>query len=143
MKKNKLIADYSYDFQLFGLLSYAREYKLAWTINSILNIGLKKEEDIVIRFVGDRTLAISNFKHETPYATVRLLRNRSYDDQKENSAVYLLPELKNFDYLLMVHDESDTGDNNAFSLLGECPLIQYLARIDLDKLKSRENLLFN
>ena len=45
MKKNKLVIEYDFDFELLGILSSARGYKLAWEINQALGIQLVKQQD--------------------------------------------------------------------------------------------------
>jgi hypothetical protein len=50
MKRNKLIIDYEFDFELIGIISTAKGYKLAWEINQLLAIHLVKQPDMVVGF---------------------------------------------------------------------------------------------
>ena len=43
MRKSKLIIEYEYDFNLIGLISTAKGYKLAWELNQALGIHLVKQ----------------------------------------------------------------------------------------------------
>jgi len=54
----------------------------------------------------------------------------------------LIPELKNLDYFLLVQDETEEMDLiNFVKKLSQNPLVQSIVRIDISKLKSKENLL--
>jgi len=142
MKKNKLVVDFVFDFELLGLISPAKDYKMAWTINQALSIKLVKNQDLEIEFVNDKHLIISNYIFETENSTLRLLKNKTVDNN-EPSVSFLLPELRNFDYFIMVEDHAE-----AFSItemvtkIKNVPIIQYISRLDTDKLKSKENLIF-
>jgi len=54
----------------------------------------------------------------------------------------LIPELKNLDYFLLVQDETEQLDlSNFMEKLSKNSLVQSIVRIDISKLKSKENLL--
>ena len=50
MKKSRLDIEYDFDFELLGIHSSARGYKLAWEINQALGIQLVKQPDLVVGF---------------------------------------------------------------------------------------------
>ena len=55
----------------------------------------------------------------------------------------LIPELKRFDYLILVQGFDDTFDTNDLkSRLSSVPKVQYVQSFLVDDLKSRENLIF-
>lgn len=138
MKKTRLTADYSFSFELFGLTSVAREYKLAWSINQSMGINLTKQKDHIIHFIDESKLIISHFLYQSEYGYFRLLKNRSC----EGDLAFLVPEMKNFDYLVIFDDESGAiSPNNVINRLSENPLVEFVARIDTDKLKSKDNLI--
>ena len=142
MAKNKLIIEYEYDFDLFGIISPTREYKLAWLINQKLGIHLIKEDDVRISFLNDEELVITNYLYETEHAQMRLLRNRS-ENRKDDRMNYLVPEMNRFDYLLLKWGEiGDFGDLQWLKKLQQLKEIQYITKMDVEKLKSRENLIF-
>ena len=142
MAKNKLIIEYEYDFDLFGIISPTREYKLAWLINQKLGIHLIKEDDVRISFLNDEELVITNYLYETEHAQLRLLRNRS-ENRKDDRMNYLVPEMNRFDYLLLKWGEiGDFGDLQWLKKLQQLKEIQYITKMDVEKLKSRENLIF-
>lgn len=137
----KLIIEYDFDFYLIGIVSPVREYKLAWLINKTLGIRLVKEPDLVINFINNN-LIISNFKSGTEQRMHRLLKNQSVGEPS-GKPYYLLPELKNFDFLLMISDESNTiVMDNILEKIRQVPEIYYVMETDLSQLDSKENLIF-
>jgi len=131
-----------YDFELFALVSNLKEHSLAWYLNASLGMDFDKGEDIEIRYVKDSLKYISNFVFCSEYSTVRLLKNRLYSELGE-SAGYLLPELKNFDYLLKIEGDSiwEIADGLP-EKLKSLPCVQYFEKLKIDTLKSKDNLLF-
>jgi hypothetical protein len=128
------------DFDLFGLNTVVKEYKLAWCLNQHLCLNLAKSEDLAINFVDDRTIIISNFTFTTTHCTFKLLKNHAISTDEE---VYLLPELKNVDYFLMIVNESDTFDIEYYrKKLPEVKILQSFRQISIDKLQNKENLIF-
>src|SRR5436190_16147971 len=107
MKNIKLVVEYEYDFDVLAIISSVKDYKMAWAINKLLDINLCKTEDISLDFVRDDRLLLSNFIFETEYTTFRLLKNKSYEVGR-SSKNYLLPELKDYDYLIKISGESTT-----------------------------------
>jgi len=142
MKKRKLEAEFEYDFSLFGLISALKEYKLAWLINRHLDVQLNKAMDIKIDFLKSQDLVISNYLYETENSSFRLLKNKSMEQFGDNSA-FLLPELNRFDYLVVIRGFDDTYlPNEIKKKLAAISNIQYVQHFEVEKLKSKENLIF-
>jgi hypothetical protein len=142
MKITRLKIDYDYDFRVFALITAARDYKLAWHMNKTLNLQLRKIDDICIEFNQDCKIYISNFIFEREYSTFRLLKNKACEFSNV-AKPFLIPELKDYDYLIMIKDEADEWDSDQVEeLLKSIPIIHYIKRVDLDNLKSKENLIF-
>lgn len=139
MKKSKLLVQYEYDFELFGISSPVRDYKLAWLLNQALNIHIVKVEDLEIEYNNQDTIITSHFLYETEYAKLRLIRNKSFGEEKKP---LLIPELPNFDYFLLIQDQSHVFDSTEIlQKLRKMDLIQYIQLIETEKLKSKENLI--
>ncbi len=137
---HELKIDYYCDFELVGIVCSAREYKLAWCINQCLDFNLAKSEDLVIKFVSEPDIVVSNFAYSTDYISIWLLKNRSED---QDYRAYLLPELKNMDYFLFIKDESDTFETaKCIRKLSDISVTKSCHRIDIEKLTNKENLLF-
>ena len=142
MKKRKLEAEFEYNFSLYGLIAPHKEYKLAWLLNKQFGIQLEKVSDIEIEFLKNQDLLISNYLHKTEHSCFRMLRNKSVDPYADNLA-FLIPELKRFDYLIIVKGYKDTySDTEIKNLLSNLPKVQYVQKFVVDDLKSRENLIF-
>jgi hypothetical protein len=142
MKAAKLIIEYDYNFEVLALISSVKDYKLAFNINNKLNVQLKKTDDICLVFVNESELTVSQYLFETEFRTLRLLKNKSLE-AKNMSKPYLVPELKEYDYFIHLSGEGEVWESeNIIENLKSLPVIQYVQKVDLNNLKSRENLIF-
>ena len=142
MKKNKLVARFDFDLSLLAVVSHLKEYKIAWHLNEQLGINLAKQEDEIFEFLGDVRLFISNYSYQTEHSTIRLLGNRSLEESS-SSKQYLIPELKQFDYLILTDGSENSPD--AYYIrdqLRNLKGIQLVSVIEIEQLKSKENLIF-
>lgn len=142
MAKNKLQVSYDFDFLLLALNSNVKGYKLAWALNKELGLNLLKSDNIELYFNEHKSLSIQNFTDVTEFQQVRLIKNRAEDVDGAFNA-FLLPELKNFDYLILLENESITFNENVFiSEIKEIPFVQFVSKINTKSLKSKDNLIF-
>jgi len=142
MRKTKLALEDYFDFDLIGIVSIVKEYKLVWHINEITNFELVKEPDISIEFSGNSKILISNFMFKQEHLNVTLLRNRLVDKSTMRYQ-FLIEELKQFDYLLKYREETDqTTVKDILSLLKKTSVIEYAAILEPSLVKSRDNLIF-
>lgn len=142
MVVNKLQVDYDFDFLMLALNSNVKPYKLAWYINKVLQVTLMKVENIQIEFKRNKHLYIQNFEAQGTQYLLRLLKNRA-EDEEDTYQAYLIPEMKNFDYFLLLENDTNTFDEKTFfNQIKEIPFVQFTARVDAKTLKSRDNLIF-
>lgn len=142
MKKQKLVVDFDYNFKFFGIISPGSEHKLAWEINRVLDINLIKNEDIEINFLDNKNLIISNFLFGKEESILRLLKNKSVGKPTTNH-FFLVPELKQFDYLIMINGFEQTfKPEDVIARLRQIEIIQNVLNLEVLKLKSKENLVF-
>lgn len=142
MAKNKLQVSYDFDFLILALNANVKPYKLAWSINKELGLNLIMAENIEIGFNEKKSLSILNYIDTDEFRTVRLIKNRVEETEVAFNA-YLLPELKNFDYFLLLENETNTFDENAFiSEIKQIPFVQFTTKINAQTLKSKDNLIF-
>jgi hypothetical protein len=142
MKANKLVVDFDYSFKMLGIISSAKEYKLAWNINQMLKMHLVKSEDINLQFQNDCNILVSTYLYSTEYSEVRLLKNKSIEFTNI-AKPYLIPELKDYDYFIHILDEGCIFDEFwIVEQLKSCNSIQYIKVIDVSELKSKDNLIF-
>ena len=142
MKANKLVVDFDYSFKILGIISSAKEYKLAWSMNQLLKIHLIKAEDINLQFQNDCNILVSTYLYFTEYSQIRLLKNKSIEFTNIVKP-YLIPELKDYDYFIHILDEGCIFDEEWIKeQLQDCGAIQYIKVIDVSELKSKDNLIF-
>ncbi len=142
MKKNKLDGGYAVDFELFGLVCNKKEYKLAWHLNQALNITLVKKDDIKIEYADNTAILISNYIYQTEFVLFELLQNKLVGSGSLAKKL-LMPELKQFDFLLKFKDQTDEmTSENVNAIFKDIPIIEYAMRLKFDTLKSKENLFY-
>ena len=140
MKKAKLQIEPTFDFELLGIVSPIREYRMAWLVNQELELNLVKADDLELEFLNSEKLEIAQYFLSLPHGFIQLLKNKALNSSQQ--LAYLIPELKNLDYFLLVQDETEQLDlSNFMEKLLRNPLVQSIVRIDISKLKSKENLL--
>ena len=101
-----------------------------------------KNDDININFLNNKNLIISNFLFEKEESILRLLKNKSVG-MPATSNLFLVPELKQFDYLLTIGGFEQTfKPENVVARLGQINVIHNVINLDVLKLKSKENLVF-
>ena len=140
IRKNKLEIEYSYDFELLGIRTSLKGYKLAWQLNKILNTNLAKQQDLVIHLKKGVTTSYDHYSFQTPMNAVHLFRNRP--SESENTAIELVPEFPHFDYIIMTQSEERLSGNRLKEFLRAVPSIELATLIPLSALKSKDNFLF-
>ena len=140
--KKKLLIEYEFDFDLYGMITSMKGYKLAWLINQKTGIHLIKQEDLVFEFITSEKLSVSNFLYSTEHSMIRLVKNKAFTDASDNQ-LYLIPELNRFDYLLLLNGTNkDYSENQLIDELKGISDIQYISLLDINRIKSRDNLIF-
>lgn len=145
MGKSKLDISYEIDFDLVAINANIKEYRLAWFLNKTFGWNLAKMDNIELSFKGNRELIISNFLYRTEYQTYRLIKNRAADSKDQMNAfnAFIIPELRNFDYFIMMESESEAFDLKAFiSEIKQISFVQFAVIMDANTLKSKDNLIF-
>lgn len=140
MKKTKLIIEYEYDFELIGITSSAKGYKLAWEINRKTGINLIKQPDLTVGFkkAGEKTFSF--YAHQTLLNRLKLFKNRPVDS--ETGKYYLVPEFPHFDFIILVQMEDTASHETLLAQLKQIPAIELAAQIPLEGLKSKSNFIF-
>ncbi|MCS4433626.1 IPExxxVDY family protein [Aquiflexum gelatinilyticum] len=140
MKRNKLVVEHLYEFELLGFVAPVKDYKMAWIINNALDLKLAKTDDYELEFISSTRLCISQYKSEKENGFIQLLKNKSFG--LDTNSLYLIPELKIIDYFLLIQDfTSEVDINDYIERLSGNGLIQNVVKLDIDKIKSKENLL--
>ncbi|HYG18486.1 MAG TPA: IPExxxVDY family protein [Ohtaekwangia sp.] len=140
MKKSKLIIDYEFNFELFGLTSAAKGYKLAWELNQSLHLQLIKQPDLVVGFKNNTEKSFSFYAHETHINRLKLFKNRPSD--AESGKYFLIPEFPHFDFIILAAMEDQYAHQHLLTLIKSVPSVQFVASIPLEGLKSKSNFIF-
>lgn len=140
MKKKRLEIDYYYDFELLGVISAAKGYKLAWEINKTLSIRLVKQPDLILTSKNQIAVSYTYFSYETNAAMFKLFRNRP--QEAESGKLFLVPEYPHLDYILMIRGEDQFTENPLQEVLRNISSIELIAFIPLDALKSKDTFIF-
>ena len=139
IRKNKLEINYTYDFELLGIRTALKGYKLAWQLNKILNTRLVKQKDLEIHYKKG-TGEHEHFLHKTMLNEIHLFRNKPLEAEK--SAPVLVPEFPHFDFILMTRSEEKLSGNRLQEYLRGIPSIEWLTLIPLSALKSKDHFIF-
>jgi hypothetical protein len=139
MKKSKLVIDYEYNFELMGIASAARGYKLAWDINQLLGIQLVKQPDLAVGFKNNEEKTFSFYAYETPLNRLKLFKNKP--SEQEAGKYYLIPEFPHYDFIILAAMEAHT-QQQLIELVKSIPSIQLAASIPMEGLKSKSNFIF-
>jgi len=139
MKKKRLEIEYNYDFDLIGVISSAKVYKLAWDINNQLSVRLVKMKDLMVEFKNKTEVSFSHYAWENEVNKLKLFRNKPTEGE---GRYFLIPEHPHFDYVIMTQGEDFTDNNRLQELLRNIPSVELVAFIPLAPLKSKDNFIF-
>lgn len=134
MSKYRLEWEDDSDFIAIGIASHQKDYRLAWALNKALDCSFIRLEDY--KSVGKTPSRHAFFKWSEPegHYSFWLLANRGEE-------AFLLPELKQADYLLVIEGMTDMLDIQ--SIQGQVKKIDTVLtafEIDQTKTKSIQNI---
>ena len=139
MKRKRLEVEYNYDFELLGIASSVRSYKLAWEVNRALQVDLRKRDDLKLT-TRDGEYFFTFYSHQSTVNTVNLFRNRS--NEGDTKGIFLVPEHPHLDYILYSLGNEEVSGSRLQELLREIPSIELVAFIPLDALKYKDTFIF-
>jgi hypothetical protein len=138
-RKNIIKFESDFEGVLFGIVTQLKDYRLCWHINKELGYDLKKLNDVEIVHKKKNKTAVftlSRYENDMDKWLVHLVSNRHQGE-------YLIPEMKQTDFFLMINGEVDEiKKNEIHSALKKISAIQFIVTIDYEALKSKENLVF-
>ena len=140
-KKFKLDFTFEWSGTVLGMVCSWPDYKIAWKLSQVLGIELSRQKDFELSFVGNKKNSFLLYQFNNEYTTFRLLKNRAYLVEQSDQAL-LLPEIKEFDYLLLIETEADIDFEAINSLIRQIESIELLKTFNPKTLKSRHNLAF-
>ena len=133
---------FDFSFDLLALLCSAKPHKLVWSLNEKLHLNFIRETDIALNFKEQQEQHYIYYIHQTDYATIHLMRNKSHVN-KGNPISYLLPELSQYDYFFLIDDPSKAYQFERIkSQLKELPIVEHQLLVNAATLKNKDNLMF-
>ena len=142
MIKNDFDNVYDINYDLFGIVSNIKEYKLAWILNKIFSIDLIKFDDLIITKHNQKIFQISNYFYKTDEFITRLLKNRLINKGSYNNEKFLINKLSKFDYFLQVYNHSNEfNKKEIINKLNTESSIQFSNFVDINLIKEKDLLL--
>lgn len=150
------IKDNFYDdsFLLVALHSTLEDYAVAYGLNRVLKAKFKRNQTD-FDLSENRSFPYYSWEDNLNYRYWVLVANHSTkkeqiannNDLFQNESTYstpkLIPELKEVDYFLKIEDDDETMDGEEIvRKLTGMPKIMASYEVDINKLKSRNNLIF-
>ncbi|RKE98720.1 IPExxxVDY family protein [Ichthyenterobacterium magnum] len=160
MALHKLLVDDFYDasYSLLAIHCRLEDYRLAYLLNKHLGLNLKrKAQDLDYKYFAS-SYAIYEWENETQYTTWNLVANickKEEDALQSTGSLFsqqnkvlktynLLPEFKNVDYLVKVSNETLLfNEKHTLNKIQKIPQVITAYSIDVTKIKSKDNLIFN
>ena len=162
MPAHKLVLDEVFEqpYKLIAIHSSVEDYKLAYLLNKHLNLRLARSpKDIDLHMENDHVLFAHFFyEDQQKYCSYHLVSNitrrETMSGSGEDSLLfgehlavkksYLLPEFKQVDFLVKIEDEMDTvSEKLVISRILEIQQVSTAYAIDFDRIKTKENLIFD
>jgi len=138
MAKYILDVNEGLDFELIGIVSAVKYYKLAHLINSELGLDFIRVDDLKIDLVKSRTnVHFPCYKNELPddYLELKLIAN------KTNSQC-LLPHLKEIDYFFVVKGKPEFYNlANYVKSINHIEFVVTAFKIDVEKISAIHRLI--
>ena len=125
-------------FTLLGISCHLRDYRLSYLINLHLGFSLVKRDDLKITSSsnqGEAEFSFFSYRDEERFNSYYLIGNRS-------ESFTLVPEMKQFDFLLFVEGKFNKPEKDALTkTILKLPGILTLFETNITQLKNFENLL--
>lgn len=134
LKKLQLEVEEDLSFHLFGLVSAHKASKLVFFLNQIVGLDFERVADLRLPDFNPKSeigFSRFTFQDEENHLDFSLLANKEF-------GLRLFPELKQFDYLLIVRGGLEFFDSAAFIKKGrQLEGVQLIASIENEKVKSK------
>lgn len=162
MAHHKLILDdeLNEDYSLIAIHCSEESYKVAYLLNRFASLKLKRKPvDLEYSSKGmDVTFPVFEFEHTMFYTTYNLVANKCKSSQLHTSSsglfsedvsdrsvvTYLIPEYKKVDYFLKIQSDFEVIPlRKLISEINEIKQVISAYSLDLDQIKSKNNLIFD
>lgn len=138
---NEMLAEMFFeDVHLLGIMASVKSYQFVWQINRQMGYSFSLNNDLEIeRRNKSRSFFFSIYEYQIPQTSVCY-----YIYHNQNDGEFLLPELKNLDFLWMIKGE-DISLNDIQSLqqnIKALPNVLLVNEVSSDKIKNKQHLIF-
>ncbi len=148
------------DYHIIAIHTSLEDYRLAYFLNSDLEICLSKSEFNIQSQVKQGTTSFVRFSYEDEKKLIKwdLVQNKNTVLGSENtenqdlfsnsknsfsSSAYLLPEYKKVDFFLKIGNaEKEINITEIVSKINTINNIKMVYKVEVDKIKSKNNLIF-
>ncbi len=160
MAKHTLEIEFDYDFVLIGIVSHEKDYRLAWSINNLMDLQLTKQDSLEIKGKKQSTPSFFSFFHfdnENEFIDYAVIANLSEvkslagaentlfasGEGQETDTEYLIPEQKQISYFFVIRGEMEDDEvEDVIQKIKSIEGVQTAVRIDVKSLRSKQNLIF-
>lgn len=138
-----------------GIVASCKEHTLAYEINLAMGLSLSRNREDIEIFTSEKTTSIKGnlFEEETDESLSthsifeyndKILYRRYFLLSNQGSSGWLLPELKNLNYVLMLQTAylPENAWQDILSAIGSIPVVSSMFLLDPEKVPSKYNLLF-
>jgi len=135
----KLTLDFyeDYNFDLIGICSHVKDYRLVWALNNSLEFDFVKEDNYDLNLKGE-TQSHSYYEYIDDENALQYSLINNHSDSG-----YLIPEEKSCDYLLVIKGMLvDELREEMVKRIAQIKHVLTAYTVDVNELKSKENLLF-
>jgi len=132
MRKKVINIEMDYNFKLIGIVAPIRDYRMCFQLNNLLNTNLQVETNN------------SSFNDDFCRYTYRdeLLRMNLYLLNNRNGSEYLIPEHNEIDFFLIIKGpQADDQIKEILEKIKHMPIVQIAFEVDINELRSKQNLL--
>ncbi|HEY0272928.1 MAG TPA: IPExxxVDY family protein [Chitinophaga sp.] len=140
LDQEQLVEDFFDGTYLAGIMSQARDYQLCWQINRFLGCRFQVNNALEIRLAkNSRSFFFTVYDYPEPTKSVT-----HYLYNNHCQAEFLLPELRNIDYLWLVKGDYYQAEEmkKLFEQLRQLELVQLVSLLDIRDIKNKMNLIF-
>lgn len=137
-KKLKLDYTPDFDFIIIAIVSVEKDYKLIWDINTNLDFDFVRVNDYTVynkKSKSDQAFSCFVSEQHCEYLDLKIISNKSLTG-------YLLDEIKNIDFLLMINGEYENDlAKKTQTLLNKLASVQSAFILDINRIKGKDRLL--
>ena len=122
------------NYNVIGIVSTFKEYKVAWHLNQLFDINLIKKKDEEVRLVNSSVIKISFLEFKIGKRHIKLISNKLKKSSKSN----LISSLSNFDFFIIFSKNFfEFEDYDIIDRLKTNNTFQFANFVDINKLKDK------